>query len=208
MVTTGLWFSMRSSWFSLAHSNKVYIIAVPRLASTCSSSFDRISCFVSAELLKFNTKERNTVSIKLYKVQQNSSITLWLCTWSKQKPFLVLFKYPMCTLVCLRRSYLQWYLNSVFLKSWLQPVQLDCTNYQKHINPIRIIWIWNNLNTLLCFNSNFQHLSTLRWQETTVLTLHKPIGVNSCTVIQFRILQKAQNVSSCRFLMYHQCFPM
>lgn len=51
LVTTGLWFSIRASWFSLAHSNRVYIIAVPRLASTCSSSCNRISCFVAAELL-------------------------------------------------------------------------------------------------------------------------------------------------------------
>lgn len=51
-VITGLWFSINVSWFSFAHSKRVYIIAAPMLASTCSSSLVRISCFVSAELQK------------------------------------------------------------------------------------------------------------------------------------------------------------
>lgn len=51
--TTGWWFSISISWFSLAHSNRVYIMALPRFTSTCSCSLEMINCLVSDEL-KFN----------------------------------------------------------------------------------------------------------------------------------------------------------
>lgn len=66
--TTGWWFSISISWFSLAHSNRVYIMAPPRFASTCSCSLDMINCLVSGEL-KFNKdqmsekKENNSLCI-------------------------------------------------------------------------------------------------------------------------------------------------
>ena len=52
-VTTGWWSSIRLSWFSLAHSNRVYIMAPPRLASACSSTLETICCFVTEELWRF-----------------------------------------------------------------------------------------------------------------------------------------------------------
>lgn len=90
-VTTGLWFSMRASWLSLAHSNRVYIMAVPRLASTCSSTFDRISCFVSAELLLNHHKGDKQLDHHTRYVNSNNSVTLW--SWTQ---VIYVFIYPMC----------------------------------------------------------------------------------------------------------------
>lgn len=82
-MTTALWFSMSSTLFSLAHSNRVYIMAVPRLASTCSSSFDRISCFVSAELIANPKKE-----------WKNKPITQSNCARKADSIYLNLTVYP------------------------------------------------------------------------------------------------------------------
>lgn len=61
--TTGWWFSISISWFSLAHSNRVYIIALPRFASTCSCILEIINCLVSGEL-KFNKDQINSLRLR------------------------------------------------------------------------------------------------------------------------------------------------
>lgn len=78
------WFSMNDSLLSLAYSKSVYVIAVPRLASTSTINLSNILCLIAADLKKnYRTrlwskqKKKRSSTKKLPQVKLGSWATMY-----------------------------------------------------------------------------------------------------------------------------------